>query len=63
MAKKNPYTLRPLWKSAQVISSPWGWLVVHPVWKQRRPGALTRLAAAKRLAELIEAHLKRREQS
>ena len=63
MAKKNPYTLRPLWKSARVVSFVDGYLAVQPVWKQRRPGALTRLAAAKRLAELIEAHLKRREQS
>lgn len=54
------YTLRPLWKSARVSSYSNGKLMVVPVWKQRRPGTLTRIIAAARLADLIAAHLKRR---
>ena len=54
------YTLRPLWKSAEVESISAGYLLVYPVWRQRRPGVLWRLAAAHRLQDLITAHLKRR---
>ena len=57
---KRSYTLRPLWKSIEVQSTAAGHLLVYPVWRQRRPGVLSRLAAASRLQTLVNAQLKGR---
>ena len=54
------YTLRPLWKSAKVESVAGGWLCVMPQWRKGAGGVLSRIAAAQRLQDLIDAQLKRR---
>ena len=56
--KPRTYSLRPLWKSVEVSSVSGGWLIVHPVWTQRRPGLFSRLAAASRLQDLIDKELR-----
>lgn len=60
---KRPVTLRPLWQSVRVLSCPDGSMLVKPRWTKKigpNPGMMTRLAAADRLEQLINAHLRRR---
>lgn len=57
--KPRKYTLHPLMFSVEVKSFPNGHLSVQPRWKKGiyPPGVQTRLAAAMRLADLINGHL------
>ena len=58
-AKRPDYSLRPLWVSAKVVSLVCGYIVIKPQWR-RKHGVLSRMAAASRLQDLINAHLKRK---
>ena len=59
-AKRPDYTLRPLMSRAKVWSHPNGHLLISPKWRKGSGGVLSRLAAASRLQDLINRHLKRK---
>lgn len=61
-AKRPDYSLRPLWVSVDVRSNFDGYLVVRPQWRGAG-GVLSRMAAASRLQDLINRHLKRKRRS
>ena len=60
--KPRPVTLRPLWVRVRALSCADGTIRIEPTWRKemKRPGVLTRLAAAQRVQNLINAYLKKR---
>ena len=59
-AKRPDYSLRPLMVSVEVWSRTDRCLVVCPEWRKGVGGFTSRLAAASRLQDLINRHLKRK---
>jgi hypothetical protein len=62
MKRERLYTLRPLMSQVIVHSNANGTLTVEPRWRKKigKPGLMARLAAANRLAYLLNSYLKRR---
>ena len=60
--KQRIYTLRPLMSKVIVLSNADGTLTVEPRWRKKigKPGLMARMAAASRLAYLVNCYLRRR---